>query len=75
MPYLTEADIDSIFSHHAPTSPEQVAEHEQVRAEVRALAHRWNTDLPGSPEATLAIRALQKAMMFANSAIAQHSGK
>lgn len=75
MPYLKSEDIDSIFSHHPPLNEEVVKEHERVRAEVRALAHRWNTDLPGSAEATLAIRCLQKAMMFANSAIAQHSGK
>ena len=75
MPYLKREDIDSIFSHHPPTKPGTAEAHDEVRKDVRELAHKWNESLPGSPEATLAIRYLQKAMMFANSAIAQDGAK
>lgn len=67
-----ELDIDSIFSYHPPKSDEVADAHDQVREGVRLLAREWNSLLPPSAEKTLAIRHLQEAMMFANSAIAQH---
>lgn len=70
-----ELDIDSIFSFHPPKSDETALAHDNVRSGVRQLAREWNSLLPASAEKTLAIRHLQQAMMFANSAVAQYSDK
>jgi hypothetical protein len=66
-------DIESIFSHHPPKSDEVAALHDTIRREVRLTATLFDAELPDSPEKTLAIRKLQEAMMYANSAIAQYS--
>lgn len=65
-------ELDSMFTHHAPKDVLDIAAHEGIRGDVREVAHAWNDILPSCPEAQLAIRALQQAMMYANSAIAQH---
>jgi hypothetical protein len=65
-------DIVSIFSHHPPEAEYISEAHESVRDGCRTLAMKWNAFLPDSAEKTLAIRHLQQAMMFANSAIAQY---
>lgn len=75
MSFLTVDDINRIFSHHPPKSVATAANHEEIRKEVRELALKWNRDLPSCPEKTIAIRRLQEAMMFANSAIAQASAE
>lgn len=66
-------DIESIFSYHPATSVHVQHFHETVRSEVKAVAQIFMEDLPDCPEKTIAIRKLQEAMMFANSAIAQHA--
>jgi hypothetical protein len=66
-------DIESIFSHHPPRSDEVATLHAEVRSEIRLVAHFFQAELPDSPEKTLAIRKLQEAMMYANSAIAQYA--
>lgn len=66
-------DIESIFSHHLPKSEDVAEYHERVREAVKAVAYEFLAIIPESPERTLAIRHLQQAMMFANSAIAQYS--
>ncbi len=65
--------IEDIFSHHPPKDQETVQKHEEVRVQIKLVAHDLNSLLPESPEKTLAIRHLQQAMMYANSAIAIHS--
>lgn len=65
-------DLDSIFDFHPADTEEKRQLHERVRLSAKLLAKDWELFLPGSPEATLAIRKLQEAAMFANSAIAQH---
>ena len=65
-------DIQSIFSYHPPTSAATRDLHEDVRSVIRGTAFALDEWLPDSPEKTLAIRHLQQAMMFANSAIAQY---
>lgn len=65
-------DIERIFSHHPPRGEEVRASHAQVRLECKSVALIFDELLPESPEKTLAIRHLQMAMMFANSAIAQY---
>lgn len=70
---MTELDIESIFSHHPPRDTETVRLHKSVRREVKLVAELFQAELPASPEKTLAIRKLQEAMMYANSAVAQYS--
>lgn len=65
-------DIERIFSHHPPKDQKQADAHHRVRKNVKMTAHVFNAELPESTEKTLAIRHLQMAMMFANSAIAQY---
>jgi hypothetical protein len=65
-------DIESIFSHHPPKNDRQADAHHRVRKNIKMAAHVLNAELPESAEKTLAIRHLQMAMMFANSAIAQY---
>lgn len=65
-------DIERIFSHHPPRGEEVRRAHAQVRVECRSAATIFDELLPESAEKTLAIRHLQMAMMFANSAIAQY---
>lgn len=66
-------DLESIFSHHPPSDNSVAELHADVRLECKHLAYSFKEALPDSPEKTLAIRKLQEAMMYANSAIAQYS--
>lgn len=65
-------DLESIFSHHAPKDDGTVHRHETVRNAIKSAAVGVMNTCPDSPEKTLAIRKLQEAMMYANSAIAQY---
>lgn len=65
-------DLDSIFSFHLPDSDEKRDHHDRIRESARLLAKDWDMFVPDSPEKALAIRKLQEAMMYANSAIAQY---
>lgn len=67
-----QLDIEQIFSHHPPKDEATAQAHEMVRRETKLVAHMFMAELQDSPEKTLAIRALQQAMMFANSALAQY---
>lgn len=66
-------DIESIFSYHPPMNAETGQMHDAVGRTVKETAKFFENNLPDSPEKTLAIRKLQEAMMFANSAVAQYS--
>jgi hypothetical protein len=62
-------EIRNLFTYHPPnqaTGPK----HEEVRQLLRHTALKLSGILPPSPEATLAVRRLQEAMFYANSAIA-----
>lgn len=65
-------DIESIFSYHSAPTPEIQQLHDGARNEVRLAAEWIEENVPECAEKTLAIRHLQQAMMFTNSAIAQH---
>lgn len=65
-------DLDSIFSFHPADTDEKRDLHERVRNSAKLLAKDWDIFVPDSPEKALAIRRLQEAMMWANSAIAQY---
>lgn len=72
---VMQIDIESIFSYHAPLNTATREAHENVRREVKTTAQMFAAELPDSPEKALAIRKLQEAMMYANSAIAQHGAR
>lgn len=72
---MYELDIDSIFDFHPPTSRETALVHEDVRRTMKLAAEYVRDCVPASAEKTLAIRHLQMAMMFANSAVAQSADK
>lgn len=69
---MMQLDIEQIFSHHPPRNQQTVEDHENIRAVMLSTARVVQVVVPDSPEKTLAIRHLQSAMMFANSAIAQY---
>lgn len=72
---MTEDDIQRIFTHHPPKDQYIAQKHQNVRSITLHAALWFYNNLPESAERTLAIRKLQEAMMYANSAIAQHSDR
>lgn len=69
---LSEEGLDSIFGYHKPKNQETNLAHDEVRATCKDAARTFIKILPHCPEKILAIRKLQEAMFFANSAVAQH---
>lgn len=67
----TLSDIDHTFTYHAPTIT-QIAEHERIRDAAKAFAYEIFTTCPETPERTLALRDVQRAVMMANASIALH---
>lgn len=65
-------DIEELFSYHPSNSSDAVRAHTLIREDVKTTAHFLNNVLPESAEKTLAIRALQQALMWANASIAIH---
>lgn len=70
-PQDEHAMIESAFTFHPATTPEVQLAHEAVRDACRFVANEISNVCPSSPELTFAIRRIQEAMMYANSAIAQ----
>jgi hypothetical protein len=69
MPGLSAAEIDDIFSYHAP-SDIQVAKYKAIREKAKELALVIFELTPGCADQTAAIRHLREAVMTANAAIA-----
>lgn len=70
MAYLDTPDgIVHVFSYHKPHS-DQPQRYENVRAAGRAFAMALLEQCPNSPERTLALRDVQRAVMMANASIA-----
>lgn len=67
-----EEEVANAFKHHPPSSPEVIAKHEGVREECHALAQYLLRECPSSPDTTLAIRYVEKAMFYANASIARN---
>lgn len=63
--------IDHDFTYHPPNAT-QVAVYESFRATARGFAHHIATECGDSRETTLALTALEQAVMWANAAIARH---
>lgn len=60
------------FTYHAP-SPEQVLTYEAIRAKGLEFAHFLEAHVPQSRELSLAITALEQAVMWGNAALARRS--
>ena len=63
------ATLDQIFTHHPPHGS-QVARYEAVRAAGKAFAVVDTESAPQSRELSLALTAVQQAVMWVNAAIA-----
>lgn len=64
-----QIDLEKIFGYHEST-PEQTERYIALRSGAVAYAGTILAMCPDSPEKTLAIRDLQRALMMANAAIA-----
>ena len=64
------ARIEHAFTYHAPT-PEQITRYQQLRDAAKALALLFVDVTPISREQSLALEALEGAVMWANAAIAR----
>lgn len=62
-------NIEETFKYHAPTGS-QPARYERIREMAREFASFIAGSTPASAEQTLALRALQQSVMWANAAIA-----
>ncbi len=66
-----KARIENDFTYHAPT-PEQVQRYNQLREAAKSFALLIVELTPPSREQSLALTELEKAVMFANAAIARN---
>ncbi len=71
---MSEAEIDSQFDYHAPSTGDIVDAHEVTRALFKGIAKAYNDALPDAAGRELAILVtkLEEAMFWANAAIARH---
>lgn len=69
---MDAAELDTRFAFH-PATPDTGPRHEAVRAAGRAFAEAVDALTPESREQSLAITAIEDAMMWANAAIARRS--
>lgn len=68
---ITQAELDKRFNHHPPDS-DAVLCHENARAAIKVAAGRIVQLTPECREQSLALTALEEALMWANAAIARH---
>lgn len=68
----SSADIDNRFDFHPATTDEKRGEHGSVRDACKAVAHKFDRDVPPGREKALAITKLEEAMFWANAAIARN---
>lgn len=66
-------DLKKRFTYHAPKEG-QLAEYEAIRAKALEFAELLNESCPDSREKSLAVTALEEAVMWANSSIARNGG-
>lgn len=69
MPQINVDTFDKVFTYHAPVG-DQIARYAAIREAGRKLAAALLTMCPESPERTLALRDVQRAVMMANASIA-----
>lgn len=63
------AEIDNIFSYHAPKG-DQPQRYDQIRSAAKTFAHVLVQNTPCSADQTAALRKLRECVMTANAAIA-----
>jgi hypothetical protein len=68
--YTSDAELDSWFSYHSPSSPTIARGHERIRTECRRLAGVLSNLLPEGPDKQVALRAVRTVMFEANACIA-----
>lgn len=66
---MTAAQIDNIFTYHAPFGSQQ-ERYVAIREQAKALAHLINGACPESREKSIALTQLQQAAQMANASIA-----
>lgn len=69
MPQINQSTLDNIFTYHAPKG-DQTERYQKVRDAAKEFARVILESTPQSPEQTLAVRDVQRAVMMANCAIA-----
>lgn len=62
-------NLDNVFTYHAPHG-DQAQRYSLIRETAKGLAAVILANTPASPEQTLALRDVQRAVMMANAAIA-----
>lgn len=65
------ARIKNNHAHHPPQTAERISAHEQVREVTAECAKRLVDLCPEGRELSLALTAMEEAMMWANAAIAR----
>ncbi|MGB8510229.1 MAG: hypothetical protein WCD76_17755 [Pyrinomonadaceae bacterium] len=69
MPGITKADLEEIFSYHAPDTPDQVR-YQRIRAGAQQFAETILDNTPPSPDQTAAIRKLRECVQTSIASIA-----
>ncbi|SCG15487.1 hypothetical protein GA0070610_1720 [Micromonospora echinofusca] len=65
------AELDRRCDHHPPRNLEQAERHQAWRSAVKALMAEAMRTLPAGRETSLALTALDDALMYGNAAIAR----
>lgn len=65
-------DLDNRFTYHKPKDNTTIRAHERIRLGVGAVARLIDANVPDGREKSLAITALEEAMMWANAGIARN---
>lgn len=68
---MTQVDLNLRFDYHPPTG-EQPERYTELRAEAKAFAAKVLELTPASREQSLAITAIEQALMWANASIARN---
>jgi hypothetical protein len=68
---MSTPNLPHRFRHHPPRGEEDVRAHERIRATTSQAAHVIDALVPDGREKSLALTALEEAMMWANAGIAR----
>lgn len=69
---MNHQELANLFTYHAP-NPKQVVDYQAIRDRAKVFAGYINRACPDSREKSLAITAIQEAVMWANASIALHT--
>lgn len=70
---ITQEDLENRFTFHPVKDDEQAAKYEQIRDVAGSFSSMIVGLCPPGREVSLAITAIEEAVMWANAAIARHS--